>query len=89
MIKRAEFIRKQKMCQRGEIVKMKLPVGGVVDIDKCLAPVVKVLNDGGVVTVGCCCGHGRIAGYIHLKDDRYFRIFPNRISFMKHSHERL
>lgn len=45
---------KQKMC----------------GIDACIAPIVKALNDGGVQTIGCCCGHKRRPGDILLADGR-------------------
>ena len=81
------------MCKRGNTVKMELPIvgdfrQGIADIDKCLAPIIKALNDGGVLTTGCCCGHGEIMGYIHLANGKYLGVFPNRRTFMKHRHER-
>lgn len=39
-------------------------------IDACIAPIVKALNDGGVATVGSCCGHGQGSGLIALADGR-------------------
>jgi len=39
-------------------------------IDKCIAPIVRALNEAGIKTRGCCCGHGKHDGYIHLWDDR-------------------
>ena len=77
------------MCKRGKSVRMTLPIGGEVDIDKCIAPIIKALNDGGIITKGCCCRHGKTAGYIHLANGHYLRVFPNRKTFMKHSHEAL
>ena len=81
------------MCKRGNTVKMELPIvgdfrQGIADIDKCLAPIIKALNDGGVLTTGCCCGHGEIMGYILLANGKYLGVFPNRRTFMKHRHER-
>lgn len=35
-----------------------------VAVDACLAPLVQMLNDYGVHTVGCCCGHGRDGGNV-------------------------
>jgi len=29
-----------------------------VPVDACIAPLVQMLNDFGVHTTGCCCGHG-------------------------------
>ena len=28
-------------------------------VDRCLAPFVQALNDAGLLTGGCCCGHGK------------------------------
>jgi len=30
----------------------------IVPVDSCIASEIQQLNDSGVVTVGCCCGHG-------------------------------
>ena len=35
-------------------------------VDKCLAPFVRMLNDSGLLTKACCCGHGRAPGGILL-----------------------
>lgn len=58
------------MCQWGTdaIVTLAHPmeVSGRTEItvDACLAPLVQALNDAGVHTLGCCCGHGHAAGSI-------------------------
>ena len=41
-----------------------------VQIDYCIAPLVKALNQGNIPTVASCCGHGRISGVISLQDGR-------------------
>ena len=38
-------------------------------IDACIAPIVKALNDAGIFTASCCCGHGH-DGDIRLHDGR-------------------
>lgn len=43
-------------------------------IDACIAPIVKALNEGGVLTVQSCCGHGRGPGRIDLADGRVLEI---------------
>jgi len=43
-------------------------------IDKCIAPIIKALNDGGIYTDGCCCGHGKYDGSILLHDGRTIKI---------------
>lgn len=35
-----------------------LKTGELVEVDSCIAPIVAALNDGGIPTVGSCCGHG-------------------------------
>jgi hypothetical protein len=49
----------------------------VVDVDACLAPLVKTLNDAGYVTVASCCGHGKRPGDIILADGRELHIMPD------------
>ena len=43
-------------------------------VDACIAPIVKALVAGGVLTSGSCCGHGEGAGSILLQDGRELRI---------------
>ena len=49
----------------------------MVDIDSCIFPIIKALNDGMVVTIACCCGHGKRPGSIVLADGREFIIAPD------------
>lgn len=37
--------------------------------DKCLATEVRILNDMGIKTVGCCCGHRKAHGYIQVASE--------------------
>ena len=46
-------------------------------IDSCIAPIVRALNDAGVVTVASCCGHGKQPGNIALADGREIIIAPD------------
>lgn len=34
--------------------------------DKCLVSEIQMLNDTGIQTIGCCCGHGEDVGYIQV-----------------------
>jgi hypothetical protein len=34
-----------------------------VSVDACIAEEIQLLNDSGIITLGCCCGHGK-AGQI-------------------------
>ena len=76
------------MCGRDETVRMTITIPAsisrtgktrqkLVDIDSCIAPIVKALNDGGVVTVASCCGHGHRRGNIVLADGRWIDIYPD------------
>jgi len=47
------------------------------DIDSCIAPIVRALNDAGVHTVASCCGHGKRPGNIALGDGREIIIAPD------------
>lgn len=71
------------MCDRGDTVEVRVHhVGeirlGIVDVDRCMAPIIKALNEGGIATEGCCCGHGKTTGHISLSDERILGIYPNR-----------
>lgn len=46
-----------------------------ISCDKCLASEIRMLNDMGIRTIGCCCGHGADAGYIQVE--------PKHINAMK------
>jgi len=76
------------MCEWGNTVEMGLTIPAhlshtgearqkVVDIDSCIAPIVKALNDGGITTIACCCGHGKRPGNIILKGGRELIIAPD------------
>ena len=56
------------------------------DIDECMIPLVRALNDAGIETEGCCCGHGKTTGWIHLADDTYLIIATNRAKFITHKY---
>ena len=58
------------MCEWGDSVILKVPIMAEashtgelywkeVGVDRCLAPFVQALNDAGLLTGGCCCGHGK------------------------------
>lgn len=48
----------------------------VVAIDRCLYPLVAVLNATGYPTIASCCGHGHRPGLISLCDGRQLLIVP-------------
>lgn len=37
-----------------------------IDVDGCLVGEINRLNNDGIQTIGCCCGHGRAVGYIQV-----------------------
>lgn len=41
-----------------------------VQVDSCIAGIVRALSDGGVHMRGSCCGHGQAIGHIDLADGR-------------------
>ena len=47
------------------------------NIDDCLVPIVTALNNGGVPTVACCCGHGNRWGNVILADGRELIMAPD------------
>ena len=57
------------MCERGDVEI--LCIGGhLVDVDRCIAPIIVALNAAGLPTRASCCGHGRQPGRISLRDGR-------------------
>jgi hypothetical protein len=68
------------MCKWGTNTIVKLckpkPVSGRTEIgvDSCIAPLVQALNDAGIATRACCCGHGKGLGDIMLEDGRELMI---------------
>ncbi len=69
------------MCKWGNtiLVNVKIPVDlsytgkaywKKVDIDKCIAPIVRALQKGGIDMRGSCCGHSENNGFITLDDKR-------------------
>jgi hypothetical protein len=52
-----------------------------VKIDKCIAPIVKALQKGGINMRGSCCGHGKDIGEIELSDGRKLLIYPTSNQF--------
>jgi hypothetical protein len=69
------------MCKHGDEVILSVPIPANLSstgefewkekaVDSCIALIVKALNDAGVYTSGCCCGHGENDGNIILHDGR-------------------
>ncbi|PAV30278.1 hypothetical protein CIL05_07360 [Virgibacillus profundi] len=39
-----------------------------VPVDACIAEEIRELNDAGIITLGCCCGHGRAGQLIEWEN---------------------
>ena len=73
------------MCKNNDTVDLLVPISAGVSytgkfrwalkpVDRCIASYVKALNDAGLYTEGCCCGHGGDDGNIVLHDGTVFHI---------------
>lgn len=69
------------MCKWGDVVTIKLDNlksqnnwFGVVEVDKCIAPLVELLNKNGHKTIASCCGHGNQPSSIILEGGKEIRI---------------
>jgi len=49
-----------------------------IKIDKCIAPIVRALNEAGIRTDQSCCGHGKGNGSILLHDGRELIIVTHK-----------
>lgn len=67
------------MCKWGDSVELNVPIPAscshtgkfrwaIKGVDRCIAPIVKALNDAGIHTGGSCCGHDKTDGFIALHD---------------------
>jgi hypothetical protein len=77
------------MCKWGTYEEMELTIPAylsytgkarkkLVKIDKCIAPIIRALNDGGIKTIGSCCGHGKRLGDIALETGQWLIITPDK-----------
>jgi len=54
-----------KVIRSPSAARLHLPDGWYpVAVDACIAAYVQRMNDLGIVTVGCCCGHGKGPGAV-------------------------
>ena len=78
------------MCENGDEVILLVPIPANLShtgkfrwdwkgVDSCIAPIVKALNNAGIYTAGCCCGHGRGKGNVILHDGRILEISVSNI----------
>jgi len=61
------------MCRHGDRVKIRIG-DKEQDVDRCLAPIIKALNEGGIKTAMSCCGHGEHDGFILCADEDKYRL---------------
>jgi hypothetical protein len=64
------------MCEHGNEIVLEI-FGRKCKIDSCIVPLVQALNDAGIYTVSCCCGHGEEYGHIWLRDGRVLVILDH------------
>lgn len=73
------------MCKWGNVETVRLKIAAElshsgqtywkdVGIDRCIAPIVRALQNGSIDMLGSCCGHGEYEGSIMLADGRTLRI---------------
>lgn len=75
------------MCESKKKKRMMLiNDGAIIEVDECMFPLIKALNTNGLKTVGCCCGHNKAPGWIHLADDRYLILAPH-VQFVSNKYE--
>ena len=66
-----------------------------VAVDACIADYVQKMNDLGIVTVGCCCGHGKGPGAVLVTAEseglldrlgyEYHKLEPGRDDVVEHT----
>jgi len=61
------------MCAHGETENVVI-MGRKCRIDKCIAPIVRALNEGGILTAMSCCGHGEGDGFILIYHQNKYRL---------------
>jgi len=65
------------MCKYGTVKNVTVLYGrrdNTARVDACIAPLVYLLNQYGIKTIACCCGHGKA----HVSS---IRIHPENIKF--------
>jgi hypothetical protein len=86
------------MCEWGQTARAWVPIPAHLshtgqfrwdwkEIDSCLFDIVHALNEAGVYTAGCCCGHGKELGDIFLHDGRRLPVIPSLIKPVDNGHE--
>ena len=79
------------MCEWGKykLVNVKIPADLAcsgksywkeMQIDSCIADIVRALQEAGIYMRGSCCGHGKQDGEIELQDGRKLIIQQSRVT---------
>ena len=55
-------------------------------IDECIAPLVRALQNAAIDMRGSCCGHGKMDGDIHLQDGRILIIKDDADEYLANRH---
>ena len=66
------------MCEQGKTIIAKID-GESIEVDSCIADIVIALNQGGIKTIECCCGHNKQHGTIFLEDGRELEILNSLV----------
>ena len=72
----------KQCCDFGEF-ECDVHVGDNIYVDKCIADIVKALNNAEIRTKASCCGHGKILGSIVLEDGRELIVRMDRMLMLK------
>ncbi len=68
------------MCEKREGRRIRIIKGDnyhiLVKVDRCLARLIKTLNDYGIDTISCCCGHGNTKTSSIRIDARNIELIP-------------
>jgi len=76
------------MCEWGNVETMEIVASSeyaadgevhkkTIDVDSCIAPIVRALNEAGIKTIASCCGHGERVGIITLERGRNLLVLPD------------
>ena len=70
---------KVPLCKPRQYSKLKY-----AKVDRCIAPLVAMLNLNGIQTVGCCCGHNEYKPSIMIKKGKkVFDLFSGEVVLRK------
>lgn len=53
-----------------------------VGVDACIADYVQAMNDAGIITIGCCCGHGKAQAIVLVAAESAAKLTENGYEFV-------